>query len=171
MLPDPEGLRDTIVGPVKKAVDAAEMERCATLRAEAILTRDGSLARSGLYDASTIATLAVGTVGFMLAKILNGDIVIKDAKQAADIANIALKISTQVIGPGEQIGDINAPEARADKIAKLDDLLADLKERAGKKRDADAEESKAGGVDLSEFDLDDDDHPPVHLRSVHSTAS
>lgn len=170
MLEDPEGLREHAGAPVTKAADRAEMERCATLRAEAMLTRAGAEARAGLYDASTIATLAVGTVGLMLAKVLNGDIVIRDAKQAIDIANTALKISERVIGPEETIAEVNAAEGRATKIARLDDLIGELRERAGKKRDADAADTTSGGVDLSEFDLDDDDHPPVHLRSVQSAS-
>lgn len=153
----------------------AERERCATLRAEAIITRAGAQLRAGLYGPSIITDLAIGTVGLMLAKILNGDIEVKDAKQAADVANIALKISDAVsaraemtnwgAASGKDAVDADSPAGRAAKMAKADEIVALIRKRASETHDQYAADTTAGAVDLSEFDLDDEDdaRPGLHV--------
>lgn len=174
MLPDPEGLRATVDGPIVDPAARDEAQRCATARAEAILTRDGAKLRADLYDPSLIAGLSIGTVGLMLAKILSGEIQAKDAKQAIDIARIALAISDKVTGAdANPISDLTGDTAtgRAAKVAKFDELMTILRDRA---KDAIAAEARSAGtdrdVDLSEFDLSDDDARPAHLHAVRSPA-
>lgn len=174
MLEDPEGIRDMPGGDIVDRAARIEAERCAGLRADAILLEQGAEARAGLYTPTVIAGLSIGTVGFMLAKILNGEVDVRDAKQAIEVAKIALLISDKVaddenLSRGET--GISSPASRADAIEKKDQLTAILRERAKQTVEKYGTDVAGGGFDASEWDLGDDENPaaPI-LRAVPSAS-
>lgn len=173
MLEDPEGIRDHPGGEIVDKAARDEARRCAELRASAILLEQGAEARAGLYTPTVIAGLSIGTVGFMLAKILNGEVEVRDAKQAIEVAKIALTISDKVtaeenLGRTEH-GGITSASDRADLIAAKDNLHAILRERAKEATEKYGTDTAAGGFDATEWDLSDDENPatPI-LRAVPS---
>lgn len=168
-LADPEGLRDTPDGPIKRPIDAAEIERCATERARFLAGIRGATLRAEVFSPTIIANLSLGAVGLMLEMILNGHVEVKDAKQAIDVAKIALAISDKVTesvpaGATETVG----AESRADKIAAIETLYGTLRERAHDAIDRYAAGGGEAAFDPDEWELDDDDHPRPRLRSVRS---
>lgn len=171
-LADPEGIRDRPGGDIIDRAARIEAERCATLRADAILLEQGAEARAGLYTNTVIAGLSIGVVGFMLAKILNGDVDVRDAKQAIEVAKIGLMISDKVAEDGNLArgeSGISSPSSRAEAIEKKDQLTAILRERAKQtveKYGADA--VAGGGFDRSEWDFEDENPAGSHLRAVPS---
>lgn len=171
-LEDPEGLRDAPGGEFTATAVADEARRCAEARANAILLEQGAEARAALYTPSVIANLSIGTVGFMLAQILNGDVPVRDAKQAIEVAKIALVISDKVTDEANLAHGttgVTSPQDRAERIARKDELTELLRQRAKdllEKHGADA--APAAGFDPSEWDLDDDNPPQTYLRAVPS---
>lgn len=165
-LPDEDGIRDRAGGKVLDPKDRDELVRCALERAKALLTKQGAELRAGLYTPSDLAGLSIGVVGLMLAQILNGDIKVRDAKQAAEIAKIAMALSERVTDEAHADAKTDTPSGRAALIAKKDTLVAELRERGKLLGERFAEDTAAGAVDLTEFDLDDDDHPAASLHSV-----
>lgn len=171
-LADPEGIRDRPGGEIVSQAARDEAERCANLRADALLLAAGAGARAELYTPTLIAGLSIGTVGFMLAKILNGEVEVRDAKQAIEVAKIALLISDKVtddenLGRSAS-GGITSPSERAELIARKDDLLEILRSRAKDAVEKYGADAAGGGFDASEWDLDDESPAPPHLRSVPS---
>lgn len=173
-LADPEQIRDKPGGKITDPEAQREAERCAKERADAILKVQGARARSNLYSPEIIAELSYGVLGLMLADILNGTITPKDAKQAIEIARAALQINDKIIGSGadlaEKVGQ-QTPATRADAIAKATELMTELRKRGTAQMDGQRASAGLDDVDLDQFDLDDEDRPPTHLRVVESPQS
>lgn len=165
-LPDPDGLKDRPGGRYTDPLTRAEARRCATIRADFILGLAGARTRADAFPPELICTLATGVVGFMLEQVLTGAIVAKDAKQALDIANIALKITDKVTAFDPAPGADNTASTRAAKIAEAQQLHDTLRERASSTLDAAAEAAGVGGFDPDEWEpIGEDDARPT-LRAV-----
>lgn len=78
-----------------------------------------------------IALLGFGTSAYMLAQILSGKIEPKDAKQAAEIAKIALDMARTETGEGAQVNprDLSGDE-RKRMIEEATDMVARLRDQA-----------------------------------------
>lgn len=168
-LADPEGLRDKPGGRYVDEKARAEARRCAAIRADYILAVSGAQLRAESFNSELIGSLSVGVVGLMLEQVLNGSVVAKDAKQAIEIAKIALAISDKATGFDPAPGADNTAETRVEKVNQARRLEEVLRERGHATLDAAAEASGLGGYDPDEWDDPDSDGPArPPLRSVPS---
>jgi hypothetical protein len=72
--------------------------QAAVRRATEVKRRDGAQARAGLYPRGLTRELAEGVVNLMFAKILNGEIEPRTAKEAAEVAKMADEIARRHSG-------------------------------------------------------------------------
>lgn len=166
LIPDPEGLRDRPDGDIVDAKARAEARRCATIRADWMLGAQGAQLRAEVFSAELIAGMSVGVVGLMLEMILNGSVPIRDAKQAIEISNIALKISEKLTGVDTAPGADNTAATRAQKVAQSNELMALLRERARTEMDETAAAAGHDGYDPDEWESGEEDDPRATLRAV-----
>lgn len=115
----------------------------------------GSKLRVGLLELETdgnglaalLANLGISTAAFMLMEVINGNLPVKDARQAADIAKIALDIHRQMTGDEE--GDLATlpPEKRAERrtvlVREAKSMIESWRERAEKATDVTLDEVAA----------------------------
>lgn len=105
----------------------AEATRAAERRAHAMLEVTNARQRAALYPRELMIELGVGVTGKMLAMVMRGEIVPKDAKQALDIAKIALDIVR--IESGMDGAAVEKPADRAAKIERAGNVIDILRKR------------------------------------------
>lgn len=169
-IPDPEGLRDRPDGRILDQKTREEARRCAAIRADFILSIAGAQARADAFTPELIGTLSVGVVGLMLEQVLNGSVVARDAKQAIEIAKVALAISDKATGFDPAPDADNTATGRVARIDLARELLGTLRERAHTTLDAAAEALGVDGYDPDEWEDDGDGPARSPLRSVPSPA-
>jgi hypothetical protein len=89
----------------------------------------GSRARLTLLPRELLQAVAFGVAEVSLMKVLTGEVPIKTAKEAADVAKIALDIGRIEVGDPTSIHGEYSPEQREDLIANAKALRAELEKR------------------------------------------
>lgn len=116
--------------PEPKPAAQAQRERDAARRKLAFdaLVKNAT-AKSSQLERRLLTSFAFGTANLMLAEILAGKVEPKDAKQAAEIAKIALDIGRTEMGEGSVLPENLEPYERRAKIAEAKAMLAEIRER------------------------------------------
>ena len=115
------------------AADVEEMDRAkvaASKRAEFLsLIQQGQI-KVGLLPRELMAGFGIATANLMLLKILTGKTEVTTARQAADVAKIALDIARLELGQGAPTAEDMDEDARKAAIAKAMQVMEDLRARA-----------------------------------------
>ena len=114
--PAPEGPADPRIAAAQKAVAFRQIVANAQ-------------AKSGDLDRKLLTQFAFGAANLMLAEIVAGVHVPKDAKQAAEVAKIALEIGRTETGEGPATPEEIGADARRSKIDQANALYAELQAR------------------------------------------
>jgi hypothetical protein len=118
------------VAPDEPFADEDHAKRTAAARKLAFdRTVANATVKSSALERKLLATFAVGTANWMLARILSGEIEPKDAKQAAEIAKIALDIARTETGEGDIRPEDMTTDERKLKIAQAQALAAEVMAR------------------------------------------
>lgn len=114
----------------------------------------GSRARLTLLPREMLQAIAFGVAEVALMKILTGEVPIKTAKEAADVAKISLDIGRIEVGDPTSIQGEYSPEQRADLIANAKALREQLE-----RRQIEAERSGESGWDPNSAPADSEGGP------------
>jgi hypothetical protein len=147
-LPTPAELKAKITEHTARVEEAAERRR------KVLGLVRGAKLRVGLLEAETegqgiealVANLGLGVSAYMLMEIVNGNVVVKDAKMAADVAKIGLELH-RALSVDEASDRANLTPAERDErrktiVASIKTLHDDLQKRA------------AAATDITEAEVD-----------------
>lgn len=133
----------------------------------------GAEVRADVIPTTFLAQIAFPTAGVMLAKVLNGDLEPKSAKEAADIAKMAVDLGVLANKVNlEMGGEPVAPVSKEDAKKAAKALRDDLQERMDRMAATTVSEEELAGSDAALADSTPDaaDGPPA-LRSVTEDAT
>lgn len=114
------------------ARDEARKRDAVRKKLEFQATTRNAQAKAAELDRRLIPTLAFGATGLMLSQVLAGIIEPKDAKQALEVAKMALDIARTETGEGQLAPELMDADTRAAKIAEAKATWEEIVERTKK---------------------------------------
>lgn len=152
--PDPEQLVQIT------DAERVKVEQAVAARDEFEKLVNGGVVRAAAFDRTVLPHLGFATAGLMLTEILTGRIEIRTAKEAADVAKLALEIARREAGEPDANAGIQTPEQRQVMLKNIEAMRHELGERA-----------KQAAAGAGDDDLVPHDQPlPAVLSIVHSDA-